>query len=133
MNIKSLHGWNRLFILVTLLWVSFGIYTKTITVKPPFPVDDISKYLPDDGKDKEVSIEDFMLTFKEFKLPNDETYPSSSRYSQKEIDLSYEKVKSDIDKQNLVDDLKLFVLPPLVLYFIGWLIGWVIRGFKKKD
>jgi len=126
MNIKSLNGWSRLFILLTLLWVSFGIYTKTITVKPPFPVDDISKYLPDDGKDKdkEVSIEEFILTLKDFKLPNGETYPSSTKYTQKEIDLSFEKVKSDIDKQNLVDDLKLFVLPPPCFIFY-WVVDWL--------
>lgn len=73
-----------------------------------------------------------------YKMPDGVVIYEDKRYSQQEVEHAYleAKLKSESDHRGniikVVSDAAIrYLLIIAILYFFGWMLGWIYRGFKK--
>ncbi len=61
-------------------------------------------------------------------------------YSRKEYEAAYQQAlprinaaKRKVIQDYLIDTAKIYFLPLLALYLLGWSVGWIRRGFRKPS
>jgi hypothetical protein len=156
MQIK-LNGWQRIWLLLTALWLAFGINFYIDSYHSAW-YGKVNRYVLDSGAS--IALTD---NFKkaEYKIPKgfvraplllDEIYPSLSKSER--IDIVYDKfekhknqeeykkhfnalstIKESNKKQlinRVLSEWKEVITPPLLVYLFGWCVAWIRRGFSKK-
>ena len=152
MKINTLNGWQRLYVLFSLITVvvSFLSVNEPEIKKSELPV---SEYLPNkfvtkgencdsNGKcsDKIIDPFDFLLAEKDFKVSDGTVIFAKKNAKQEEVEAAYiQALNSEKEKRNtkLLDKYKSVFVDVIAfliaIYALGLMIGWVIRGFKKNN
>ena len=148
MRLKNLNGWQRLFALISIIvaaWILLAARVPSVEPNVELALMQVSpKYAKSikDGK-KEYSIEEFILALgtglKEFKMPDGVVISENPEIlTQEEVEEAYklakEKAKSDywdMQLSSYLDAFSYYLIAMTSLYAFGWMVAWVIRGFKK--
>ncbi len=153
----NLNGWQRIWILLTALWLGFGI-NFYIDAYHSVWYGKVNRYVLDSGAS--IALKDNFIK-SELELPEGATrtplllyeiYPSLSETER--IDIVYDefdkhknqeehkkhfnalnKIKEN-NKNQLFDralgEWKVVITPPLLVYLFGWCVAWIRKGFARK-
>ena len=148
MRISELNGWQRLWILMSVIYLLFVLvkgYADFPTADNTFLSDnEILKYLSDQTlqmlSDEGETIGRFSKIKEKFVLPTGQEIYLSTKFTPKDKDNlynDYEKAISNIVNKKrivfLLYMLAFWAIPCLSIYAIGLSFHWVYRGFKKKQ
>jgi len=148
MKVKELSGWQRLWILATVIYFLFLLiisYADFPTVNNSFFEDkDIAKYLSAKTlqilADEGASFDGVTNAKKQITLPTGKEVYISINYTQKDEDYinhDYEKTISKLLNRNRiafsVAMVALWIIPCLAVYVLGLSFHWVYMGFKKNN
>jgi hypothetical protein len=151
----NVNGWQRIWLVLTALWLAFGI-NFYIDAYHSVWYGKVNSYVLDSGASIALT-----LNFKTSNLdprfsyvpsPLDEIYPSLSKSER--IDIVYDKfekhknqeeykkhfnalsaIKESNKKQlinRVLSEWKEVITPPLLVYLFGWCVAWIRKGFVKK-
>jgi len=147
--VANFNGWQRLYVLFVIIWTIVCLADLKLMLPNYVNVNDkvqygnyvsanFDKYLPK----KRSSFEEFLNPTSA--LMSDGIILPLYGNTKEEVAEAYEKFKSDPQNLNpnegyffkvikeIVSLLLMYSLPLIGVYFFGWLIGWVIKGFKKQ-
>ncbi len=154
MQIK-LNGWQRIWLLLTALWLAFGINFYIGAYHSAW-YGELNRYVLDSGASIALT-DNFKPSYLDprfSRVPTllDEIYPSLSKSER--IDIVYDKfekhknqeeykkhfnalsaIKESNKKQlinRVLSEWKEVITPPLLVYLFGWCIAWIRKGFVKK-
>ena len=150
--LNRLNGWQRAYVLICVILVP--MVATTVTIPPANdPAYYRSEYLPKlkpiPKPDDDVDIPGFKYLYKgpkgpsedtrQFKMADGEAIYEDKRYSQQEVEYAYAqaRLKSEHEHRNDVikaisDAATKYLLTIAILYFFGWMAGWVYRGFRGR-
>ena len=143
-KLKSLNGWNRLFVFVSLLWLIIVILIGFKNYHEFLSDEEINEYLPSQYQTPPFDPNKYLESVKKKesgKYGDWEPVPGTE-VPQEDIpkpippeiyNQAYEKARFHELKDDVLSCLGYFFYPLFVLYSICWMIGWVIRGFRKKN
>jgi hypothetical protein len=150
--LNKLNGWQRLYLLIVLV----ASISTVVSIDEPKIIKSelvLDSYLSSnplakgsncDAKGKcEYLLADLLdeaSKDKIFKVNDGTEVLANEKASLQEVQVAYEKALKDAEKnrndisfnkyKSVVSDLVILLG---ILYFSGWMIGWVIKGFKKHD
>jgi hypothetical protein len=150
-NFHKLNGWQRLFVFFAILWTIGFIADYRFDLPKYVDVNNkedyrnyvsanLDKYLP--KKESPPSFEVYLNSPTE--IMSDGVVLPIYNHSREQVAEAYEKFKADPQNLNpnkgyfiaIAKELGLllikYVLPLVSIYLFGWMIGWVVRGFKKQ-
>jgi len=153
----NLNGWQRIWILLTALWLGFGI-NFYIDAYHSVWYGKVNRYVLDSGAS--IALKDNFIKSKSewpkgwtrSPLLLDEIYPSLSEteridivYDEFEKHKNQEKYKKHFNalnkikennKNHFIDralgEWKVVITPPLLVYLFGWCVAWIRKGFARK-
>lgn len=149
--LNRLNGWQRAFVLVSIILALMMLTTVTI---PPandaayFRGEFLPKLKPIPKPDDDIDVPGFKHLYmgpkgpsedtRQYNMPDGEAIYEDKRYSQQEVEHAYTqaKLKSEQEHRNEIlkvmgDALMKYLSVIGALYFFGWMIGWIRLGFKK--
>ena len=153
----NLNGWQRIWFLLTALWLA-GFINFYIDAYHSVWYGKVNRYVLDSGAS--IALKDNFIK-SELELPEGATrtplllyeiYPSLSKTER--IDIVYDefekhknqeehkkhfnalnKIKEN-NKNQLIDralgEWKVAITPPLLVYLFGWCVAWIRKGFARK-
>ncbi|MBU3606867.1 hypothetical protein [Polynucleobacter nymphae] len=150
-KISKLNGWQRVYVFICLILAPMAATTVTI---PPAPNPDFVRYeflpklKPIAKPDDDIDIPGFKYLYmgpkgpgedtRQYKMPDGEAIYEDNRYSQQEVEYAYTqaKLKSEYEHRDAIikavsNAAIKYLLVISLLYFFGWMLGWIYRGFKK--
>jgi hypothetical protein len=152
LKINSLNGWQRLFVLFSLIiyLVAFLSVNEPEIVKSELPV---GEYLPNkfvakgencdsNGKCnyKFSDLWDEIPIGKNFTVKDKTVVLADESATQDQVETAYIKALNfAIEKRQLILQEKyksvfgLVTVTLMLVYVFGWMVGWVINGFKKNN
>lgn len=152
-NFQKFNGWQRLFVLFAIFW-TIGYVADFKLVLPDYVnVNDkeqyrnyvsanLDKYLP--KKSSQLPFDPDLYLNPPVGVMSDGVILPLYTYTKDEVAVAYDKFKADPQNLNpnkgyfiavgkeLVLLLLKFLLPLVSIYLLGWMIGWIVRGFKKQ-
>jgi hypothetical protein len=148
MGIKSLNGWQRLWVLTSLIYLTFVIFIAVIDFSKPWnsiPPGEIKKNLSekslllikaaDKFADKDGWIDVALVMPIKFPDNTEVLVPADT----KQVDLDYINKDSGETSNKLTNKMRInfigkmfatWLIPCLVVYALGLSFHWVYRGFK---
>ncbi len=152
-NLQKLNGWQRLFVFFAILWTIGFIADYRLDLPKYVDVNNkedyrnyvsvqLEKYLPKKFQSPKFD-PDLYLNPPEAVMSDGVTL-SIYDFTKEEVEEAYKKFKLDPANLNpnkgyfvalgkeLVLLLLKYALPLVSIYLFGWMIGWVVRGFKKQ-
>ena len=152
-NFQKLNGWQRLFVFFAILWTIGFIADYRLDLPKYVNVNNkedyasyvsvqLDKYLPDKFQSPKFDPDLFLNPPKA--VMSDGVTLSIYTHTKEEVEEAYKQFKLDPANSNpnkgyfiavgkeLVLLLLKYGLPLVSIYLFGWMIGWVIRGFKKQ-
>jgi len=149
--LNKLNGWQRIYVLTCVLLAPMVATTVTIPVAsdPNFIRSEFLpklEYIPeaDDGIDPSAK---YLRNGpkgpgdanKQYRMPNGELIYEDKRYTQQEVEHAYVEAKLKSERDHRSDIIKVvsgvaiqYLLTIVSIYFLGWMIGWVYRGFRGR-
>lgn len=152
-NFQKLNGWQRLFVLFAIFW-TIGCLADFKLVLPDYVnVNDkeqygnyvsanLDKYLPKHSSPPSFDPDLYLNPPKA--VMSDGVTITLYTYTKDEVAAAYEKFKADPQNLNpnkgyflkmakeLIYLLLMYLMPLISIYLLGWMIAWVIRGFRKQ-
>lgn len=145
---NKLNGWWRIWIVLSLIWVSLVSF-KSITEWFEYGLNEeisprqYSIYQEIDSQDKSLIFESYEQSkgskFKEAKIKNHGRTilfkPNATEEQMREFVKSYCNIGRSLQFEKRKDYLLfgsgLFFIPPMILLISGQIIAWIISGFKS--
>jgi hypothetical protein len=131
------NGWQRIYLLVAILILPlFFIYCDEPTLKSDIEID----------SNKEIYAEKMakILKTKTSRLPESQHYKMTdgtefqSFHTKEEVENTYEEIKKSLQREDSIElyifylkQFLLYIITVVLIYFFGWFISWIIKGFKS--
>lgn len=156
----NLNGWQRLWI-VTILLYGIGVALYTVKTTPKvYSIEGIKQHwvltatvtmaqIAAIGSGEARDIDGFVDRLYEEKSPDEiitwieqiaESPTKDEKIFQKQLSRINTNFKSELatlpKRQRThfsVAFVTLWLIPSIALYLLGWVLGWIIRGFKKES
>ena len=137
---NRLNGWQRIFMVISVIWM-LPVYLLGPERHEVYPFNYVGPILLENPKtDGQGRVPDWARergeTIKMFDgvvLPNTgfskEEYETAYRKSLPAINAAKRKVIQDY----FIDTAKIYFLPLLALYLLGWSVSWIRKGFRKPS
>jgi hypothetical protein len=131
------NGWQRIYLLVAILILPlFFIYCDEPTSKSDITIDSNKKIYAEE-------MSKFLKT-RTNRLPESHIYkmPDGTEFSsfntKEEVESIYEKTKKSLQQEDSIElsifylkQFFLYIITVALIYFFGWFISWIIKGFKS--
>lgn len=152
-NFQKLNGWQRLFVLFSIFWTIGCLVEFKLVIPDYIDIDNkeqygkyvssnLDKYLPEKSSNSPFDPDIYLNPAKV--VMSDGVTISVYDRTKDEVAEAYEKFKSDPQNLNpnkgyvikvikqVFSLLFMYSLPLISIYLLGWLVAWVIRGFRKQ-
>ena len=136
---NRLNGWQRIFMVISVIWM-LPVYLLGPERHEVYPFNYVSPILLENSKtDGQRRVPDWeglpvpIIMFDGVVLTNTgfskEEYETAYRKSLPAINAAKRKVIQDY----FIDTAKIYFMPLLALYLLGWSVGWIRRGFRRSS
>lgn len=137
---NRLNGWQRIFAIIALIWM-LPVYLFGSEVHEVNPFNYVGSILLENSKtDVQGRVPSWARERGETIKMFDGVVLPNTGFSKEEYDTAYRKSLPAIDaakrkalQDYLIDTAKSYFLPLMALYFLGWSVGWIRRGFRQPS
>ncbi|HUF22701.1 MAG TPA: hypothetical protein VMN81_01140 [Vicinamibacterales bacterium] len=145
---RTLSGWHRLFVFLAALWIvpvgylAFSSppseYVDHDEVVPLLSPDSRKMLIDDGGGELAYRGSVFRILSSEFKTPGGHPLKIYKDFGKSstlgtEYDTAYKQILARNQAKERREKLMVLLLPPVVLYVLGYAVGWVYRGFRRRE
>lgn len=142
LNLDRLNGWQRLFILFSVVWLTYYFLVEFKSPAYVAPSEYFYEFLPSSedrttlsGLDQVIEI---LQSNKQYKTKDGKTHLLFEKYTEQQLaeadalsSKKAEQVNSSIFLDSFANVLKYSLGPLAITFLFGCMVSWVIKGFKK--